>query len=220
MAEFEFTPEALREAKATKGDFGYYTGGGYELKLRGNIEELKGRLQTLQTNNWIDNRTRALITEFSVYNAQVNMFGVVKIVAELIGGGVLPYYRVDVISLTRTFDFVGYVTMACEVAFCLSTFYYIINSLGVLKELGAKEFFKQAWNVVDVFTIFLSLLAIGLQLLKQYEVLKLTKKIGLTKGNAYLSIDQAQTVANLYDLTVAMTVFTSLLKLCRLLRLV
>ena len=101
MAEFEYTTEAQREAKATKGDFGYYTGGGYLLKLKGNIAELKERIETLQTNNWIDNRTRALITEFSVYNAQVNMFGVVKIVAELIGGGVLPYYRVDVISLTR-----------------------------------------------------------------------------------------------------------------------
>ena len=112
----------------------------------------------------------------------------------------------------------GIVTLACEIAFCLSTFYYIINSLGVLKELGAKEFFQQAWNVVDVFTIFLSLLAIGLQLLKQFEVLKLTKMISDTKGNSYLSIDQAQYVSNLYELTVAMTVFTSLLKLCRLLR--
>ena len=218
MDEYQYRTEAERQSKSMKADFGYYTGGGYELRLRGHIDDLTNKIRTLQNNNWIDNRTRALITEFAVYNAQVNMFGVVKIVGEFIGGGVLPWYKVDVLTLTRQWDFDGYVTLACELFFILSTMYYVINSLGILKEQGVSEFFRAAWNVVDVFTICLSGLAIGLWLLRTWVVLNLTQRISKTRGNEYLSIEEAQTVNHWYEYTVAITVFTSLLKLCRLLR--
>ena len=218
MTEYEYRTQEERESKAGKGDFTLFKGGGYELQLRGHIDALNEKIKTLQLNDWIDNRTRALVTEFSVYNAQVNLFGVVKIVAEQIGGGFLPYYRIDVISLTRQKNVKGYILWFCEVAFILSTLYYIVNSLAILKELGAREFFKQAWNVADVFTICLSLIAIGLYILKNWVVLKLLKKISETRGNEYLSIDEAQSVNAQYELVVSITVFCSLLKLCKLLR--
>ena len=218
MSEYQYRTQEEREAMADKGDFTLFKGGGYELQLRGHIDALNDKIKTLQLNDWIDNRTRALVTEFSVYNAQVNKFGVVKIVAEQIGGGFLPYYRIDVISLTRQKNLKGYILWFCEVAFILSTLYYIVNSLAILKELGAKEFFQQAWNVADVFTICLSLVAIGLYVLKTWVVLKLLKKISETRGNEYLSIDDAKSVNAQYELVVSITVFCSLLKLCKLLR--
>ena len=237
MEEFEYSTPQQREASNDKADFTYYTGGGYELRLRGHIDTLNERIRTLQVNNWIDNRTRALIVEFSVYNAQVNKFGVVKIVGEFVGGGVLPYFRVDVLSLTRQKDLKGiannahllqiyiiyvvlsgYLLYFCELAFILSTFYYIINNLAILKEEGAKEFFKTAWNVADVFTILLSLLSIAFYFLKTWTVLNLLKSISRDRGNKYVSIDQAKTINGQYELVVSITVFTSLLKLCKLLR--
>ena len=161
MGEFEYMTQEERESRNVNADFSYYSGGGYELRLRGHIDELKERLRTLQQEDWIDNRTRALITEFSFYNAQVNLFGVVKIVAEFVGGGILPYYRVDILSLTREWNVRGYITFACEILFILSTLYYIINSLGILKQMGVRAFFKEAWNIVDVFTIGLSVQTVG-----------------------------------------------------------
>ncbi len=35
--------------------------------------DLRERIELLKQENWVDNRTRALIAEFSVYNAQVNL---------------------------------------------------------------------------------------------------------------------------------------------------
>ena len=72
MEEFNYKTEKEREAMAFKADYNTYSGAGYELKLKGQIAKLKQRLEILQNNNWIDNRTRALIVEFSVYNAQVS----------------------------------------------------------------------------------------------------------------------------------------------------
>ena len=52
-----------------------YGGGGYILSLTGYIGDLKDRIQLLKDNNWVDNRTRALLVEFSTYNAQVCPIG-------------------------------------------------------------------------------------------------------------------------------------------------
>ena len=94
------------------------------------------------------------------------MFGVVKIVAEFVGGGVTPSFRIDVIRLTRNWDLAGYAVFTCEVLFIFSTFYYILNTIGVMKSLGCSEFFKDSWNLVDIFTILLSCQTIGLWALK------------------------------------------------------
>ena len=76
MDEYQYRTEADRQSKSMKADFGHYTGGGYELRLRGHIDDLTNKIKTLQNNNWIDNRTRALITEFAVDNAQVKLFNI------------------------------------------------------------------------------------------------------------------------------------------------
>jgi hypothetical protein len=45
-----------------------------------------------------------------------------------------------------------------------------------------------------------------------------TNAIAQTMGNEYISIVQTQQISQIYDYCVAFTVFTSMLKLCRLLR--
>ena len=40
--------------------------------MKGNIGDLVHKIEVLQNTSWIDNRTRAVVTEFSVYNAQVS----------------------------------------------------------------------------------------------------------------------------------------------------
>ena len=52
-----------------------------------------------------------------------------------------------------------------------------------------------------------------------YVVMLMTKKIAATRGNEYIPIENSQMVNKYYDYTVSVTVFTSMLKLCRLLRL-
>ena len=169
MEEFNYKTEFEREAMAFKADYNTYSGGGYELKLKGHIDKLKEKLETLQNNNWVDNRTRALIVEFSVYNAQVNLFGVIKIVAEFVGGGVNPYNRIEVIRLTRVMDLKGYVVTVCELLFCIATFYYVLSSVVLLKALGCSAFFKDSWNIVDIFTTTFSVLVMSLYVIKVSE---------------------------------------------------
>ena len=39
----------------------------------------------------------------------------VRIIAEFVGGGIVPNFRIDVITLTKIFDLFGTITAICEV---------------------------------------------------------------------------------------------------------
>ena len=73
-----------------------------------------------------------------------------------------------------------YVMWTAEVLFMVSTFYYIINLLAVLKKDGKTEFCNNKWNLADCLTVALSLLAIGLYVCKTYLVC-----IGLLPSSIY-----------------------------------
>ena len=75
MKEFGFISEADRKSSPVDALYRKYSGGGYELRMKGSIGELMDKIEVLQNNSWIDNRTRAVITEFNVYNAQVKAAG-------------------------------------------------------------------------------------------------------------------------------------------------
>ena len=59
-----------------------YSGGGYVMKLKGYIGDMREKIQMLQREKWVDNRTRALIVEFSVYNAQVGAVSLLEMLPE------------------------------------------------------------------------------------------------------------------------------------------
>ncbi len=161
-----------------------YGGGGYVFKVRGYIKDLETKVLQLKESKWLDNRTRAVIVEFSVYNAQINMFSIVKIVAEEMGGGFNPYHRIDVIKLTDLpGQFVTILVQLAQILFGVSLFYYIISLITVLKNEGCKGFCADLWNLSDLVTIVLSLGALILYFLQMFEVAELTKNISLTKGN-------------------------------------
>ena len=57
------------------------------------------------------------MVEFSVYNAQVNIFAIVTTVAEFVGGGVWPYYRVETFRLFSNPGLMKYITLTAQVLF-------------------------------------------------------------------------------------------------------
>ena len=172
-------------------------------------------MTSLVENKWIDNRTRAVILEFSVYNAQVNLFGSVTAVAEFVGGGIVPWTLVKSVRLFNKLEGFGYVILLAETLFAVSTFYYTVSVLSTLKKEG-KAFFSNPWNLSDVFTILLSVLALILYGIRSIVVRELLKKISATRGNIYLRITNAVLVNDYYNYVVAFTVFTTTIKFSKM----
>ena len=140
--EFEYTTAAEIESITTGAGIRDYGGGGYILALKGYIGDLHEKIRLLQREKWIDKRTRSAILEFSVYNAQVNIFTTVTCVAEFVGGGVVPWYRIETFRLFSNGGLMSYLVDGASVLFVASTFYYIVNLLAVLKRDG-KWLFKE-----------------------------------------------------------------------------
>ena len=94
-------------------------------------------------------------------------------VAEFVGGGVRPWYRIESFRLTSN----NIVVTIAEILFAVSTFYYFVNLLAVLKKEGRKEFCNNKWNLADCFTVALSIILLGLYILRLFVVSKNLKKL-------------------------------------------
>lgn len=55
-----------------------YSGGGYYLDLPGSRQASAEALQDLQEGLWLDRGTRVVFIDFSVYNANINLFCVLR----------------------------------------------------------------------------------------------------------------------------------------------
>jgi len=60
------------------GEISDYGGGGFTQVLPMTKDEAKVVIQYLKDNLWIDRGTRAVFVDFTVYNANINLFCVVR----------------------------------------------------------------------------------------------------------------------------------------------
>ncbi|XP_035689857.1 polycystic kidney disease protein 1-like 2 [Branchiostoma floridae] len=76
------------------GEHGMYSGGGYTAALGKTLNASLQTLAHLRSDNWLDNRTRAVFMETVLYNPHANLFAVV--------------------TMTTEFSITGHVSMATE----------------------------------------------------------------------------------------------------------
>ena len=212
-----YTEAKVLEASPHDTGIRVYGGGGYVLRLTGFIDNLEKKVQLLKETNWIDNRTRGVFVEFNTYNAQVNHFSIVRIEANFIGGGIRPTFRIDPIKLFSDQKGMGNLVLIAEVAFAISTFYYMTSVVFNMKREGCRAYCSDAYNFIDVSTVIFSLIAIALKGIRVVVVRDLTKRISETKGNEYIRLQDAELLNRWFNYFVAINLFTSTLKMCRLL---
>ncbi|KAF0300768.1 Polycystic kidney disease protein 1-like 2 [Amphibalanus amphitrite] len=123
------------------GDLGWYGGGGYVVELKGSRARLISEMWRLQEQQWIDEKTRAVFIEFSLFNAQVNLFVGCTIVAEFgPDGGIIPFFKFQPVRLQTYNSGFGLFVLICD------TFGYIIGFLvffGTLKFIKLLRFNKR-----------------------------------------------------------------------------
>ena len=68
------------KGSSLSGIIGSYGGGGFVPDLATTKEESASIISFLQENNWLDRGTRAVFLDFTVYNANINLFCQVRYV--------------------------------------------------------------------------------------------------------------------------------------------
>ena len=107
-SEFKYTTASELNSFPYTAHMDMYGGGGYVFRLNGPSADVRQGLLDLQQQHWVNNHTRAIFLEFSVYNPQVNLFGIATVVAEFVpGGGIKPYQRFEIIRLLHHYEDTG-----------------------------------------------------------------------------------------------------------------
>jgi len=116
-------------------------------------------LHDLKKDLWIDRGTRALFVDFTVYNPNINLFCVVKLVAEFPAtGGVITSQKFSTVKLLKLKEGYDYFILATEIIYIAFIIYYCVEEFLEIK-LHKGAYFKGFWNIVDLIVIFLSLCA-------------------------------------------------------------
>lgn len=77
-----FTPAVELGSSYYWGKISAYGGGGYYLDLSVTKEQTEKMLEELKNNRWISQGTRSVFIDFTIYNANANLFCVCKYVSK------------------------------------------------------------------------------------------------------------------------------------------
>lgn len=125
-----------------------------------NFEKAQKIVNDLQSDKWVDELTRALFVEFSLYNANVNLFVSVTLSIEMTSmGSIIRDYRIKVFRLYDHMGGYGIIVLIFEILFVCFTIHAIIHEIRlIIKE--RREYFNQFWNLHSYTTTVLSVIAL------------------------------------------------------------
>lgn len=179
--------------------------------LKPKKEETRVLIDELKQNLWLDRGTRVVFIDFTVYNANINLFCIIKLVFEYPAtGGCIPSFTFRTVKLIRYVTAFDHFVMACEGIFILFIVYYTIEEILEIKKHKLK-YFKSFWNVLDVIVIFLGYVAIAFNLYRTFAVDELLKGL-LADNQQYANFDFLGFWQTQFNNMVAVAVFFAWIK--------
>lgn len=189
-----------------------YSGAGYYSDIGTTKDEALNSVQELRDNLWINRGTRAVFIDFTVYNANVNLFCVVKLVFEFPAtGGLIPSWSFRTVKLLRYVTTGDYMILGCEFIFLLYIFYYVIEEFLEIKANRA-TYFKSIWNILDILVIIISCVCICFSIYRTVMVNKLLVEL-LNKPDEYADFGKLGFYQFQFNNAVALAVFFAWIKI-------
>nr|XP_056718331.1 polycystic kidney disease protein 1-like 2 [Euleptes europaea] len=200
------------------GKLAVYRGGGYVVHLGTDSHNASRILQYLFNNIWLDTFTRAVFVEFTVYNANVNLFCIVSLMFETNAlGAFFTRAELQSVRLYPYTDGLHIFVVAAEVIYFLFVIYYMVEQ-GKLMRALKWSYFRSKWNLLELAIISISWSALlvfarrtilGLRDISYYQEHK----------DEFASFNQTATVDAVLGYLIAFLVLLSTVKLWHLLRL-
>ncbi|CAF0883949.1 unnamed protein product [Adineta steineri] len=155
---------------SSSGLISRYGGGGFVLDLTRDFDIAQSEIANLKTNLWLDRGTRVVFLDFTLYNANINLFCQIKLTVEFpAAGGAIPSKTFSTVKLIRYVSTMDYFVLACEILFIIFTVYYTVEEVLEITRFRL-QYFKTIWNVLDVLIICISYVCIGFNVYRQVKV--------------------------------------------------
>ena len=213
------TPLYGKRATYSQGD------GGYVVDLdRNNVSSARALLRELRRRLWIDRATRAVVVETTFYNANSNLFSIVRLLVEFASsGGALPSIDIHTTRLYRYVNPFQFFIVACEIVFLIYLVYYTVAEIrsGYVE---AWAHLKELWNWLEIAVLLLGWAAVGLYVGRYVATIQVTGKISSLYDAAnsthsrFLDFSLVAQLDDAYLYCWSFMVFLSCLKTLRLLQ--
>ncbi|XP_061084725.1 polycystin-2-like protein 1 [Conger conger] len=188
-----------------------YGGGGFYEDLKLTKEESAIVLMELKQNLWLDRGTRVVFIDFSAYNANINLFCVIRLVVEFpASGGAIPSYQIRTVKLIRYITNWDYFIIGCEMVFCVFILYYVVEEILEIR-IHKFSYFSSIWNILDVLVILLAIVAIIFNVFRTIKVDKLLGKL-LEQPDIYADFEFLSFWQTQYNNMNAMNLFFAWIK--------
>ena len=145
------------------------------------MESLK-IIDDLNSNDWLTNRTKAVLVQMTLYNANTNLFTQVKIWWEKTSIG--RVFLKPVVQSFRLYTYVGsmgIITLAVQALWMILLGYFFVNEILVVKKTG-KTYFQSVFNIGYWIHLLLALTSIGLFIGRIPFIVKAVEKVHNTQG--------------------------------------
>lgn len=208
---WRYSKESDLNGRSQWGLISTYSGAGYYLDLSRNREEATAQIESLKSNLWLGRGTRAVFIDFTVYNANINLFCIVRLLVEFPAtGGLVTSWQFQTVKLIHYVSTFDYFLAACEILFCIFIVYYIMEEFLEIRN-HCLHYFHSLWNCLDIVIIVLSVVAMGINLYRMSLEGPLRKL--LVDMNLFYNFESLAYWQNQFNNVVAVTVFFACLKL-------
>ncbi|XP_023806954.1 polycystic kidney disease protein 1-like 2, partial [Oryzias latipes] len=144
------------------GKTALYRGGGFVVELGPDLSNASSTLEYLFENKWLDLYTRAIFVEFTVYNANVNLFCIITLLMETTAVGVFQFYsELQSIRLYQSTGGLYVFVMAAEIIYLLFILYYMFLQAKLMR-LQRWDYFKNKFYLLELSIILLSMSAVAI----------------------------------------------------------
>uniref|UniRef100_A0A3Q1B684 Polycystic kidney disease 1 like 2a n=1 Tax=Amphiprion ocellaris TaxID=80972 RepID=A0A3Q1B684_AMPOC len=200
------------------GSVRLYRGGGFVVDLGPDLQNSSRILQYLYDNTWIDVYTQAIFVEFTVYNANVNLFCIVTLMLETTAIGAFQFRsELQSVRLYQSTGGLHIFVMASEAIYFLFIIYYMVIQ-GKLMRKQKWSYFKSKWNLLELVIIILSWSALSV-FIKRTLLGKRDMNYYQNNKDQYASFHETAKADAVLGYLIAFLVLLATVKLWHLLRL-
>ncbi|UJR29011.1 hypothetical protein I4U23_010229 [Adineta vaga] len=195
-----------------------YKGGGYVVSLGRTHEKAAAVLHELRSQNWLDQLTRAIFIDFSLYNANVNLFVSVTLSFEMTSmGSVIQDYQIKIFRLYDHIGGYGMLVYSFELLFIIFTIYSTIHEISLLIK-QKRDYFHKFWNIISFLTVIFSITTIFMYGTKKTLTRLAIRSLKKTEMGEFINFNAIASFDEVYSYIVALITFFTMLKFLKLLR--
>lgn len=159
-----------------------------------------------------------MFLEFTIYNANVNLFASATLLVEFLPtGGAVSFSLINVFQLYTYLGSFGLLVLVFEIIFILFLAYVVIGEIMKIKK-EKKAYFKSFWNYNELIIIVASILAIIAFIIKQISTELAIKAVFSSELGEFVDFQTLAYWADAYTCICSVIVFCATLKFIRLLR--